>query len=311
MSPFLIALVAVAVMGFANQLGDTCTVAAITEIVRVRRFTRLIALLEAALWAGVSLLWLDTFDALSVKPSSYAVGLITILGGALFGLGALLNRACVFGTVSRLGNGEWAYVFTPAGIYLGSLIALEFLPSQPLTSDEAISFGSSPWLLVLTIGLVLIRLCVHRLRRRQEKQTIFRYMCSPSVATTLIGISFVAAFAAAGSWSYAEFLGDFARGDAQALPTKWTLFAVLMAGSAWGAWINGQFQSITPTMGNSIRCLLGGTLMGAGAVLIPGGNISLVLLGMPLLQPYAWVAFASTCITLYAAIRMTTRSDAP
>ncbi|MGU7779187.1 hypothetical protein [Burkholderia sp. PU8-34] len=44
------------------------------------------------------------------------------------------------------------------------------------------------------------------------------------------------------------------------------------------------------------RCLGGGALMGWASLMIPGGNDTLVLVAMPLLRPYAWVAFAATCI---------------
>jgi hypothetical protein len=46
-------------------------------------------------------------------------------------------------------------------------------------------------------------------------------------------------------------------------------------------------------------------MMGAAATLIPGGNLGLILVGMPLLWPYAWLAFASVCVTIYVAIRIT------
>ena len=48
----LIALAAVALMGFANQRGSTCTVAAIDQIVLERRFDQLIALCQVSLWVG-------------------------------------------------------------------------------------------------------------------------------------------------------------------------------------------------------------------------------------------------------------------
>ena len=44
-----------------------------------------------------------------------------------------------------------------------------------------------------------------------------------------------------------------------------------------------------------------GGLMGVGATLVPGGSDGLILIGMPLLWPYAWIAFASMCITIYIA----------
>ena len=38
--------------------------------------------------------------------------------------------------------------------------------------------------------------------------------------------------------------------------------------------------------------------MGWGSLLIPGGNDGLILVGMPLLWPYAWVAFATMCVSI-------------
>jgi toxin CptA len=48
------------------------------------------------------------------------------------------------------------------------------------------------------------------------------------------------------------------------------------------------------------RCLGGGALMGWASVVIPGGNDSLMLMAMPLLRPYAWVAFASILFAITA-----------
>lgn len=47
--------------------------------------------------------------------------------------------------------------------------------------------------------------------------------------------------------------------------------------------------------------------MGIGALLIPGGNTGLALVGLPLLFPYAWLAFTSICVTIYFALRLKVR----
>jgi toxin CptA len=41
--------------------------------------------------------------------------------------------------------------------------------------------------------------------------------------------------------------------------------------------------------------------MGWGSLLIPGGNDGLLLVGMPLLYPYAWVAFVAMCASIGTA----------
>jgi toxin CptA len=55
------------------------------------------------------------------------------------------------------------------------------------------------------------------------------------------------------------------------------------------------------------RCCAGGVLMGWGSQLLPGGNDGLILVGMPLARPYAWLAFATMCVTI-AAAQLATRA---
>ena len=47
-----------------------------------------------------------------------------------------------------------------------------------------------------------------------------------------------------------------------------------------------------------MRAVFGGALMGLGSLLIPGSNDGLILIGLPLLRPYAWLAFASMCAAI-------------
>ena len=43
-------------------------------------------------------------------------------------------------------------------------------------------------------------------------------------------------------------------------------------------------------------------MMGWGSLLIPGSNDGLILVGMPLLWPYAWVAFFTMCASIGLAL---------
>lgn len=42
--------------------------------------------------------------------------------------------------------------------------------------------------------------------------------------------------------------------------------------------------------------------MGWGSLLIPGSNDGLILIGIPLLYSYAWLAFSTMCVTIAAAL---------
>ena len=88
---------------------------------RERRYGRLLSLLEAALWVAGGLIVAQALQLLPRMPAGYAISGWTAIGGALLGLGAYINGACVFGSIARFGSGEWAYVVTPIGFYLGCL----------------------------------------------------------------------------------------------------------------------------------------------------------------------------------------------
>jgi toxin CptA len=104
-----------------------------------------------------------------------------------------------------------------------------------------------------------------------------------------------------GAWAYTDVLAELAHGMSRSL--------VAEACCCWRCWREragrldrrpiGEHADSTAQL---VKCFSGGLLMGWGSLLIPGGNDGLVLVGMPLLWPYAWVAFAAMCISIGAAL---------
>jgi hypothetical protein len=76
------------------------------------------------------------------------------------------------------------------------------------------------------------------------------------------------------------------------------LAVALFSGAAWGGWSAGKWRRVSPRPALLARCFVGGLMMGLGSLFIPGGNDGLILVGMPLLWPYAWVAFATMCLSI-------------
>ena len=134
---FAVAALCAGVMGFAIQRGATCTVAAVDEFVGGRGFQRLRSMLEASLWVVGGLAIAQSLGMLPTMPAGYAVGLVSVGGAVLLGIGAFVNRACVFGAIARLGSGEWSYVATPIGFYLGCV-------SLPLFACDANAGKAGP-----------------------------------------------------------------------------------------------------------------------------------------------------------------------
>lgn len=296
---FAAAALCAALMGFAIQRGATCTVAAVDELLTQRRAQRLLALGEASLWVAGGLLLAQGLHALPAMPAGYAPGLWTVAGGALLGLGAWVDRACVFGAIARLGSGEWAYLLTPAGFYAGCLsVRPLFGPGHAQRLAEASPVLQAPAALgLLFLGFVAWRL-VHLARSPEGWRA---RLWAPHQATIVIGLTFLAMLLLVGAWAYTDVLVELAQGMAASLVARGLLLLALLGGAAWGGLSAGRWRATRPGAAQLARCFGGGLLMGWGSVLIPGGNDGLILVGMPLLWPYAWLAFGSMCAAIAAA----------
>ena len=311
---YLFAAFAVGVMGFAIQRGATCTVAAMDEVVSKHSLRRIASLVEASLWVVGGLLIAQTFHLLGKMPSGYQVSYLTVLGGALLGLGAWVNRACVFGAIARLGLGEWAYVVTPFGFYVGCLTVgtIFAIPSQSKLSYGSPVLQASAWVAFAFIALMLWRLAGILFARAPEvpersvsqrwRTGLAQRVWSPHAATAVIGITFFFSVLLAGAWAYTDVLAELAHGMVSNLVTRVLLLVALFLGAVVGGWTAGRFRSTRVSVAQLARCFAGGVLMGWGSLLIPGSNDGLILIGMPLLWPYAWVAFFAMCVTIGVAL---------
>ena len=311
---FFVSVLCAGLMGFAIQRGATCTVAAVEEIVSKRRLNRLISMVEASLWVLGGLLLAQALHLLPKMPAAYAVSYLTVLGGVLLGLGAYVNGACVFGAIARLGSGEWAYVVTPLGFYVGCLtVGTIFSPPPPskLSGDSPL-FDAAMWLAVLFAGFMLFRIVSPLLSTASDgtRQTLAQRIrtalasriWSPHAATAVIGITFVVILLLiGGTWAYTDVLADLARDMTGSLFARVALVAALFVGALAGGYTAGRFHSTRVGAAQLAKCFAGGAMMAWGSLLIPGSNDGLILIGMPLLRPYAWIAFLTMCVSIGAA----------
>jgi toxin CptA len=139
-------------------------------------------------------------------------------------------------------------------------------------------------------------------RAGRLRATVASCVESPHAATTLIGITFVVMLLLVGSWAYTDVLVELARGMAGSVGARALLLVALLLGAVLGGWTAGRFRNTRVSVAQLSRCFAGGVLMGWGSLLIPGGNDGLILVGMPLAWPYAWLAFATMCVTVAAAL---------
>jgi len=219
-------------------------------------------------------------------------------------------RACVFGAIARLGSGEWAYAFTPLGFYVGC-VTVQWLPAgaapAPLPNASPLLNGPA-WLAAVASAFAVVRvvrpLFVERTAPlpRHLLVLVTRRVWSPHAATCVIGVTFVVVLVLSGAWAYTDVLAELARGMASSLPARIGLLLALFTGAVIGGISAGRYRNTRVTAPQVVRCFIGGMLMGWGSLLIPGSNDGLILIGLPLLRPYAWVAFATMCVVIGLAI---------
>jgi hypothetical protein len=298
---FLLAVVCAALMGFSIQRGATCTVAAVGEIVHEGTAKRSIALAEAALWVAGGLLIARVSGLTPGLPSGFSTTGWTIIGAVFLGIGAWVNSACVFGSIARFGSGEWAYALTPLGFFAGAASVAQLFPSaMPVPFAAAVSLPNS---LAAVFGLFAAWRLFGLARKVRTAPGKVAPAWAPHEATILIGITFVIMVVGVGPWSYTDLLTRLAHGMADNLSWRLILFAALLVGATLGGWTAGKLSSRMPGAATLARCLGGGMLMGWGGALIPGSNDGLILIGLPLLMPYAWVAIVTMCATVWIALK--------
>ena len=300
------------VMGYAIQRGATCTVAAVDELLSKRRANRLMAMGEASLWVAGGLALATVLGALPMTPAAYPVSAWVFVGGALLGFGAWVNKACVFGAIARFGSGEWSYAATPLGFYAGCLTVAPLFAApvaHKLVETSPVLRAAGP-IAVLLIAFALWRVLPALLRAwradpaaraTDRARELAERAWAPHAATAVIGVAFVIISLLIGVWAYTDVLAQLARGMSMRLALGVLCLIALYVGALLGGWTAGRLHSTPVSPVNLLRCFAGGVLMAWGSLLIPGSNDGLILIGMPLLWPYAWVAFGTMCVTIAAA----------
>lgn len=303
-----LSLLLAALVGFAAQRASVCTVRAVAEVLSTRRAYFFLSFAKTVLWVMVvtSVLGLMLPSAAMPVKGEGTVLVAASTGGFLFGMGAALNGACAFSTLSRLGAGELGMLFTFTGFsaaLLGYVLLDVSIPPSNLVSASSAPVLRGPWLPVLAGalslwgGFELWRLWRSRPAGAGAKDLLLAPRYRLSTGAAVIGISAGTLYVLHGAWAYTGTLAEslqwaIAASGAPAL-IDLTLFAALLAGVAVSAWQRGAFRLRLPSPGHSLRYLLGGLLMGLGWALVPGGNFVLILHSIPMLLPHAVPAYGA------------------
>jgi uncharacterized membrane protein YedE/YeeE len=306
---YAVSLLLAGLLGFAVHRSGLCNVRTVAEIISTHRAYMMASGLKAVLWVmAVSLPILLFFPTIAAPVRGYAITFAAILGGFLFGVGAAINGGCAFSTLGHLANGNLWMFLTLLGFCIGvsglSIAAPTAGPSQvipPLLLETP-----SPLILAILVLLWLLgfyeisRLWRSRAKGRGLKHQLFSKYYRLSTAALILGCSGGLLYVLHDSWNYTNVLKQQIRSlwhvAEQPMAINLFLFLALFLGMCISAFQRGSMRLRWKRVQIWPRHLIGGVLMGTGAVLIPGGNDTLLLKSLPGLSPHAIPSYAALLI---------------
>lgn len=310
-----------AIFGLLIQHHRFCMVAATGNFFLIKDNRQLLAFVAALTTAIAGTQLLEFTDTVAIADSSYRNSQLdwfgASLGGLIFGIGGVVAGGCATRTLVRSAEGSvhsiialLFFMLLAASAQFGILetarLALTGSTSIELASDASIAviLGLPQWLpAIVIVGLMLVY--IYKSWNPEAKSMMF--------AGIIIGLLVVAGWYITGVLAQDEFdptkpsgatvSGPLARFGYILIAAKFPalsfaisfvigiVFTVLAFALA-----TGQFKIETPKPGGIKFAVLGGSLMGVGAIMAYGCNVGQGLTGISTLSLESILAFSGMFI---------------
>lgn len=293
--------------GAVSQRSKFCTVAAVSNLALMRdyrQFHAYLAALGAALLGTGLLEWGQWVD---IGATNYRGGILdwagALIGGLIFGVGAMLAGGCATRTLVRTAEGNIGALISLLAFALAGMVTqfgvleplrvwLRLETAWPLPSGEgslAGLLGLPSWTLSLALTLLCLGLILGLGDWRRHRGMV--------LAGALLGLAVTAGWWISGVLGQDEFsatpplsvtvAGPLARSTlylslgqvAGSLFSLWLIAGVLL-GAFGSALLSGNFRWNAPAGSRVGSYLVGGAMMGIGAILASGCNVGNGLTGM-------------------------------
>ena len=295
--------------GFALQRGRFCMNSAFRDPLLFKDFTLLKAVGLAIAVELVGFYILNIFGLIELNPKSLYI-LAVPVGAYIFGIGMVVAGGCASGTAYRVGEGmigSWLALlgFTGAaylvkdGFLSDLVLKIQSYNFGPLTLSSV--SGLSELIFVFLFGGLLFWLLFRKNKSNDQNfdtqtksvgaiKNIFKKSWSWQKVGLIIGLIGVLAFILS-SFSGRNYPLGITMGFETIVKSiihrenflTWESFEVigLIIGAFLGAFFANEFKFRFPKPKVVLQSLIGGSLMGFGAIIAGGCNIGHILSGVP------------------------------
>jgi hypothetical protein len=309
-------LVAAVILGFSVRRASICSVRAVAEAMHARTAYIFASIGKTVLWTlaatlPVFFLIPETVEYLRGWPLTPAA----LAGGFVFGLGAGINGACAYSTMTLMVDGEGRMLVAVAGCSLGILVFVCLAGANWIARPAAASTGMG---LLLDLGVLAalgpvawaLYEAIRLWRSRPRGHRLHRRLLAPqyrlSTTALVAGLAGASIFLLTGAPGYSttfQFVVEGALGTKPWPATgRWLLLLAVLFGMLLSTILGGRFRLDWRPRLNWLRNLAGGILMGFGVGLAPGGNDALILYGIPSLSPHAIPVYAAMTAGIAGAL---------
>lgn len=313
------ALLAGLLFGYCAQRGGFCLTRALSNSLLMgdRSILRAYVLALVVAIVGVHLLGLGLVEEIPVRPFRW---LANVVGGFLFGVGMILGGGCAGSSWYRLGEGAlgaWVVLLgfaiggtaTNVGVLRPAREALQqyeyTIRDQPPTLYHLL--GSGPWPVVAVV--VLVALAWLWQGEPEGEHGKWRWPATGATMGLVIVLGWLLSSNAGTPTgiTFAANTGHLLTYPLVGYPSRvsWGMLLLVgvVAGAALAAWRSGEFAWKAVPGFTGVKLFAGGLMMGVGALVAEGCNITQGLTNAATLALGSLTAFAAMlaggCVTLW------------
>ncbi len=319
--------------GFLLKRGRFCIAGTIQDVLLEKHFYNLVLIFALISTEAVLYHMMILLDIIPYPTFKYFSILATILGGFVFGIGAVLSSGCITSTLIKVGDGRIMGLISLIAFMLGTSIARvgflksisQFLFSKTLIKDELYKMPSFAILLIFGIILIstYIIMFLHTKNSKSnfdmsQKHSGIRHIFCEKIWKRELIVIFSGILMAIGFY----FSNRTGRNDGFAITVPlfslfnflinskgnidWAVLLVLgiICGSLFTTFISGELYLVGSSAVSILKNMLAGLLMGIGATWAQGCIVSNGLVGTAQLSIRSWIALVFIMFGIWIATKV-------